>query len=230
MKKRIFSFVLFSAMLLSLCLFTLSCGENSKINSAIEKTRDLDSMNADVYIAVDGYLGSDYISTDIKQAVSINGGRATISITKGDEKPKQVVFDGESVRVTENGKSHTENAQEYMSKNGGYKELTQGLLISLHSSFFEDSEYEASGNKQQLELSIEEGLLPNVYSELWESILTVLASRGHDVKELVAGKCDVSISTYDGYATRIILDFTLDNSDISLDVRIGLYVSDPQIN
>ena len=212
---------------LSLCFLLLfsftACTKGDKVNNAIEKTADLSSKDAEVLIAVDGYLGADYLSVDIKNSILINGDNAVVSPVLNGTKGEPVRYEGDFVYVGE----EKHNRVNYVQANGSYDDIINAMLIKFGSTVLEDVIYESYGNKETAKFFLLEGTLPDHFPNLWESICKGIESYGCSVENLVAGEATVSIYIYEGYATRVEVAFPVSNKEVNLSLHFGVYINNP---
>jgi hypothetical protein len=207
-----------------LLLFSFTaCTKGDKVNNAIEKTAELSAKDAEVLIAVDGYLGADYFSIDIKDYILINGDSAVVTPVLNDTAGQQIKYEGDFVYVGE----EKHNRGDYVQANGSYDDIINAMLIKFSSAALEDVIYESYGNKETAKFFILEGTLADHFPALWENICKGIESYGCSVENLVAGEATVSIYMYEGYATRVEVTFTLNNKEVNLSLHFGVFINNP---
>ena len=219
MVKKIFCLLLCFSLLLSF----VACTKADKVNRAIEETKDLGSKDVDVLIAVDGYMGADYFSIDIKNNILINGNNALVTPVLNDTAGQPIKYEGDFVYV--GGEKH--NREEYVQANGSYDDIINAMLIRFSSAALEDVIYESYGNKETAKFFILEDTLADHFPALWENICKGIESYGCSVENLVAGEATVSIYIYEGYATRVEVTFTLNNKEVNLSLHFGVFINNP---
>lgn len=140
MVKRIIGAFLLCAMLLCIMLSTVSCGESSKVNNAVEKTRALESYSADLYLDLDvtaGYRANHYkVVKEITSVLQPNGERLTMEFSKdyGSKGEGEYTYIDGKYAYLPSGEKHA--IDEYRAYNTVYTDLINNLLVNMPKGLF----------------------------------------------------------------------------------------------
>ncbi len=188
MKKRIISVALLCAMLLCILLSTVSCGEEAKVNKAVEATRALENLSADVFLDLEvaaGYNSKHYkVTKEITSVTLENGERLTQEIGKnyGSDKEGEVTYlDGKYAYLPSGMK---QDMEEYKKYNTVYTTLINDLLVEIPEEMFEenDNDYKMARTEDysgKLRVNVDFNnatvsemlMFSDMYSELFASLL-----------------------------------------------------------
>lgn len=142
MVKRIFSAILLCAMLLCVMLSAVSCGEASKVNSAVEKTRELSDLSADLYLDLDvtaGHRAKHYkVVKEITSVLQSNGERLSAEYSQSYEDGatgEYTYIDGKYAYLPSGEK---QEIGEYGAYNTVYTDLVYNLLVNMPKGLFEE--------------------------------------------------------------------------------------------
>lgn len=144
MKRRIIGLALLCVMLLGIMLSAVSCGESTKISEAVDKTRGLDSISADVFIDLEigaGYRAKQYkLTKEINSVELENGERLTKETSKTygfDDESEVTYLDGKYAYLPSGMKQELE---EYAAYNTVYTSLINDLLVKIPESALEEND------------------------------------------------------------------------------------------
>lgn len=143
MKKRMLNAILLCLTMCLIVVTMVSCSEASKINDAVDNTKELTHLDADVYIDLTVGAGNDAcdyrVTKDIYNVVLEDGGFYTMEVSSdyGYDDKKVTYFD-ENYAYLPNGAK--QGLTEYRTYNTFYPELINNLLVTVPDELFEEDD------------------------------------------------------------------------------------------
>lgn len=244
MKNKIIK-VSFAFLLLCILLaFAASCSEADTINDALENTRELESISADVYFNV--YVTHGSLAKRIRAVEHIEGSndRAVITVGEYEKEGKTVYLDKTSAYFD----GYRLNRSEYEKYYGSHTAFTYDLLnFAMDESLFEKAEVSESAGKLKVKKSFDEEEERKLFSEMLRPFFQNIEDRMNNLVrcadcERFSERCkycalsdvlyegtSIEIVAKDGYIESIRVKFdmfaTLDGVETTMNADIEMNIN-----
>ena len=245
--KNIFKFLIVGAMLFVLLSLAVSCSEADKVNSALENTRELDSVSADVYINAYVSHGSLKKRFKVIESISASGDLARVELGEYGSDTTSVVYSDGVYAYFDGNKQALMQYEKY---NGSYKAFTHSLLdFKMGASLFEKIESNEAGGKLTVKKTFSEKEELDAFDEIIKPFTSQIEARlssmvGCDDCKDLSTRCrhcelknveyigeSIELLIKDGYVERIRVKFdmscTLDSLSTVVELDLEVNFNNP---
>ncbi len=209
--KNIFKIVFFSCLACLFVFFASSCSESDKVNDALENTRALDQISADVYINAYVKHGALQGRFKVSERIECAGDIAKVEHSNQERTLTNVVYTDGRYAYFDGNK---QNILEYNKYNGSYTAFTDSLLnFKMEQSLFEKIECNDAAGKLTVKKTFDEKADKDAFDEIIKPFAAHIESRFNanvscnDCKNLSkrCEKCEIKNVDYDGLSIELLI-------------------------
>ena len=246
MKKRIFKLALAALTLSVFLIFAVSCSDSGKVNDALEDTRELEGVDADVYFNVYATHGSLSKRIQAVEHIVASGNQAVITVGEYEKAEKTVYVNGADVYFD----GYRQNRSEYEMYNGSHTAFVYDLLnFQMDDILFEKAEISESAGKFKVKKTFDEEEERELFNEMLKPFFNNIERRMNNLVgcgdcQRFSERCDdckfkdalyegtsLELVIKDGYVERIRVKFdmfaTLDGVETTLNADIEMNINNP---
>ena len=223
MKKSVFRLICLICILAFVSVLATSCTERERINNALEKTNNLESLDCDLYWKVkikDGTYREEY---SVQEKLLINKNEMLVtSFPYGSDEKSTIYTNGKSVYL-DNGEAV--DLEEYNSKNVSLDNSLRGLLTAHPKQLFDLARVDNINGKTKLSVELESVPFRAVLDKFLTGIEKKLDMEKGDGVTVEYSDCSLEILVAEGYVYQVNVSFNVEkktDDDVSKEVRLTL--------